>query len=56
MKPLNAVFYRPKLLSFSAKAEMKLSRNCAEIDQTQYGDDNAVNTTVEYEFDQTVSW
>lgn len=29
---------------------------CAEIDQTQYGDDNAVNPTAEYEFDQTVSW
>ncbi len=29
---------------------------CAEIDQTQYGNDNAVNPTAEYEFDQTVSW
>ena len=29
---------------------------CAEIDQTQYWDDNAVNPTAEYEFDQTVSW
>ena len=29
---------------------------CAEIDQTQYWDDNAVNPTAEYEFDQTISW
>ncbi len=29
---------------------------CEEIDQTQYWDDHTVNPTVEYEFDQTVSW
>ncbi len=29
---------------------------CAEIDQTLYCDDNAVNLTAEYKFDQMVSW
>jgi len=29
---------------------------CTEIDQTQYGNDHAVNPIIEYEFDQTLSW
>ncbi len=29
---------------------------CAEMDQTQYGEDSAVNPIPEYEFDQTVNW
>lgn len=32
------------------------STNDAEIDQTQYWNDNAANPIIEYEFDQMVSW